>query len=81
MAYPAEGLVNMDTTTPGQSGPRSNGNERIILTPQSSSLTIWFGVVSHTDQSFLKGLTQLQGLKSGNSKPPNKHEGTEQTDI
>ena len=27
------------TTTPGQSGPRSNGNEEVLQIPQSSSIT------------------------------------------
>ena len=26
-------------TTPGQSGPRSDGNERVLCIPQSSSIT------------------------------------------
>ena len=35
-------------TTPGQSGPGSDGNDGVLHFPQSSSITglVWFGLVS-----------------------------------
>ena len=32
-------MASSGATTPGESGPRSNGNERVLCIPQSSSIT------------------------------------------
>ena len=51
------------TTTPGQSGPRSNGSESVLPIPQSSSTdsSPADGLVSYTGHSFGgEDLTPLQ---------------------
>ena len=53
-------------TTPSQSGPRSNSNERVLHTLQSSRTRRppWCSLVSHSEHAFLWYLSRAIGLMS-----------------
>ena len=56
-------MTLLGATTPGQSGSRSDGNERVLRIPQSSSITgfsLSDCLVSYPGHSLGRGLTPLQ---------------------
>ena len=54
--------ILMGTSPPGQSGPGSNSNERVLHIPQTSGIgaSLSDGLVSYPEHSLIWGLTPLQ---------------------
>ena len=65
-------VILTDTTTPGQSGPESNGNEGVLHIPQSSRdvVSTSVGLVSYLGHSFFEGVLPSSDVQSGYSPTP-----------